>query len=303
MTTENTPPVCDYEGSTYQTEFWDQGGRDYEDKAEAVALKRLLPSRGDLLLELGAGAGRNTPRYEGYKRIVLLDYSTTQLQQARARLGDSTRYVYVAADVYRLPFVDGLFDGATLIRVLHHLAEGQAALNQVRRVMRPGGTFILEFANKQNVKAIARYMLRRQTWSPFAPEPIEFVELNYNFHPATTRAWLKQAGFAIERQLTVSHFRIWMLKRLLPTGLLVGLDSLAQLTGDWWQFSPSVFVKNRAVGEGKAAAPGAFFKCPKCGGVELAEDEAGLTCGGCGVRWGKEGGIYNFKEEVGGEAS
>jgi ubiquinone/menaquinone biosynthesis C-methylase UbiE len=298
MTTENQPPVCDYEGSTYQNEFWEKGGRDYEDQAEAVALKRLLPSRGDLLLELGAGAGRNTPRYEGYQRIVLLDYSTTQLQQARARLGASDRYIYVAADVYRLPFVPGLFDGATLIRVLHHLADGKAALHQIRQVMRPGGTFILEFANKQNVKAIARYLLRRQLWNPFSPDPIEFVELNYNFHPATTRSWLKQVGFALERQLTVSHFRIWMLKRLLPTSLLVGLDSLAQLTGNWWQFSPSVFVRNHAVGDTPVAAPGTFFKCPSCQSADLREGDSVLVCGGCGTKWGVQDGIYNFKEPV-----
>ncbi|HEX2697050.1 MAG TPA: class I SAM-dependent methyltransferase, partial [Anaerolineales bacterium] len=112
------PPVCDYEGSDYQSSFWDQGGREYEDRVEAIALKRLLPKRGRLLLELGAGAGRNTSRYFGYERIVLLDYSRTQLEQAQQRLGKSDRYVYVAADVYRLPFVDALFDAATMIRVL-----------------------------------------------------------------------------------------------------------------------------------------------------------------------------------------
>jgi ubiquinone/menaquinone biosynthesis C-methylase UbiE len=287
MDTEHIqPPVCDYEGSTYQTEFWDEGGRDYEDQAEAVALKRLLPpGGGELLLEVGAGAGRNTPRYEGYKRVVLLDYSTTQLQQARARLGNSDRYIYVAADVYRLPFVDGLFDGATLIRVIHHLADGQAALNQIRQVMRPGGMFILEFANKQNLKAIARYLLRRQNWNPFSPEPIEFVELNYNFHPATTRDWLRKAGFSIERQLTVSYFRIWMLKRILPKSLLVWMDSLAQWTGDWWQVSPSVFVKNRAAGDTEIADVGAFFKCPACGSVDLHEGDSVLACGRCEARW------------------
>ena len=56
METKNTPPVCDYEGSDYQTSFWDQGGREYEDRTEAIALKRLLPSYGNLMLELGAGA-------------------------------------------------------------------------------------------------------------------------------------------------------------------------------------------------------------------------------------------------------
>ena len=62
---------------------------------------------------MGAGAGRNTPRYAGFEQVVLLDYSRTQLRQAQERLGDSPRYIYVAADAYRLPFAPGLFDAAT----------------------------------------------------------------------------------------------------------------------------------------------------------------------------------------------
>ncbi|MCC6957481.1 MAG: class I SAM-dependent methyltransferase, partial [Anaerolineales bacterium] len=87
------PPVCDYEGSDYQTAFWEQGDRAYEDQVEALALRRLLPKAGKLLLELGAGAGRNTPRYSHFERVVLLDYSRTQLEQAQARLGRGERYV------------------------------------------------------------------------------------------------------------------------------------------------------------------------------------------------------------------
>jgi ubiquinone/menaquinone biosynthesis C-methylase UbiE len=99
------PPVINYEDSDYQISFWDQGGREYEDQVEAIALQRLLPAKGNLLLELGAGAGRNTPRYQGFERIALVDYSRTQLCQARERLGSSEKYLYVAADIYRLPFV------------------------------------------------------------------------------------------------------------------------------------------------------------------------------------------------------
>ena len=170
-----TPPICDYEGSDYQTSFWDKGGRAYEDRTEAIALQRLLPKKGRLLLELGAGAGRNTPRYHGFDRVILLDYSRTQLEQAQQRLGQSAKYFYVAADVYRLPFVDALFDGVTMIRLLHHVADVPRALLQVKNVMRPGGTFILEFANKLNLKAIFRYWLGRQKWSPFTLEPVEFA--------------------------------------------------------------------------------------------------------------------------------
>ena len=140
------PPICNYEGSDYQSSFWDKGGREYEDRVEAIALKRLLPRRGRLMLELGAGAGRNTTRYAGFERTILLDYSHTQLEQAQQRLGKSDKYIYVAADVYRLPFINGLFDAATMIRTLHHMADAPKAMEQVRNVLQPGAVFILEFA-------------------------------------------------------------------------------------------------------------------------------------------------------------
>src|SRR5262245_31124589 len=208
-------PVCDYEGSDYQTSFWDKGGREYEDRTEAIALRRLLPTpavaggareSGWLLLELGAGAGRNTPRYLGFDRIVLLDYSRTQLEQAQQRLGKPDTYIYVAADVYRLPFVDGLFDAATMIRVLHHMSEAPKALGQVKNVLGQDGVFILEYANKLNLKAILRYFLGRQTWSPFTREPVEFVKLNFDFHPKAIQNWLESLGFRIEKTLALSYF-------------------------------------------------------------------------------------------------
>ncbi|MCX6067689.1 MAG: methyltransferase domain-containing protein [Chloroflexi bacterium] len=297
-----TPPVCDYEGSDYQTSFWDQGGRQYEDRAEAIALKRLLPARGKLLLELGAGAGRNTPRYTGYERIVLLDYSRTQLQQARARLGDSPRYIYVAADIYKLPFIDALFDGATMIRTLHHMAEAPKALTQVRQVLTPGATFILEYANKLNLKAILRYWLGKQSWSPFTLEPVEFAALNFDFHPHAIRQWLAELGFSIEKTLTVSHFRIGALKRLLPAGFLAGLDGLIQPTGALFQVSPSVFL--RAVTSPSSQALPApetvlsLFRCPECGAQPLQDHGDHLSCPGCAQKWAFRDGIYDFREAL-----
>ena len=169
-------PVCDYEGSNYQAEFWDKGEREYEDRVERIALNAFLPGAGQLCLEVGAGAGRLTPMLaERFKQVVLVDYSRTQMEQARARLGSDDRgngrYTFVAANVYQLPFAPGVFDGATMIRVIHHLTDVPAALKEIRSVM-ASGTFILEFANKRNWKAILRYLLRRQAWSPFTPEPV-----------------------------------------------------------------------------------------------------------------------------------
>ena len=297
MTSER-PPVCDYEGSDYQTSFWEQGGREYEDRVEQVALQRLLPASGKLLLELGAGAGRNTPRYHRFERVVLLDYSRTQLEQARERLGDSPRYVYVVADIYRLPFVPGLFDAATMIRTLHHMADPPLALMAVRQTLQPEATFILEFANKLNLKAILRYVTRRQHWSPFTLEPVEFAALNFDFHPRAVRLWLKECNFAIQRQLTVSHFRIGLLKRLLPLEMLVKMDALIQFTGAWWQLTPSVFVRSKAVGDTPRAAAEAFFRCPECGGDGFDEKEDALVCRLCGRNWAFRDGIYDFRQPI-----
>jgi len=290
------PPICDYEGSDYQATFWDQGERQYEDQTEARALQVLLPERGRLLLDVGAGAGRNTPRYAGFDRIVLLDYSRTQLAQAQARLGRSERYAYVAGDVYRLPFVPGLFDTAVMIRVIHHMADAPAALRQLRAVLRPEAAFILEFANKLNLKAIGRWLLRRQNWNPFDPDPIEFAALNFDFHPRTMLRWLRQADLQPEAIRALSYFRLPLLKRLAPGGLLVALDALLQPTGQFAQLSPSIFVRARAVGDGPIAPPEKFFRCPACGSDELNETGDHVRCARCDRRWPVRDGIYDFKE-------
>jgi ubiquinone/menaquinone biosynthesis C-methylase UbiE len=294
--TQKPPPVIDYEGSTYQTSFWEKGGREYEDRVEAVAMKRLLPEKGDLLLEVGAGAGRNTPRYHGYKRVVLLDYARSQLLQAQERLGKNNRYVFVAADAYRLPFIPGLFDAATMIRTLHHMSDISLALAQIRSVLKPGAVFILEYANKQNLKSILRYLFRRQNWNPFTEEPVEFAALNFDFHPRHIHHTLKDKGFTIERQLSVSHFRIDLFKKVIPTGVLVGLDSLAQLTGNWWQLTPSVFL--RAVAEGDYPPPAniGFFRCIECGHFPLKEVGEQINCECCGRHWMINQGIYDFRQ-------
>jgi len=257
------------------------------------------------LLELGAGAGRNTPRYRGFDRIVLLDYSRTQLEQAQQRLGKSDKYIYVAANVYHLPFIAGLFDAATMIRVLHHMADAPKALGQVKNVLGSDGVFILEYANKLNLKAILRYLLGRQKWSPFTLEPVEFVKLNFDFHPGAIRLWLENLGFIIEKTLTLSHFRMGLLKRIVPAGLLVFLDSLFQWTGAWWQFTPSVFVRAKSGERGARSVPPykednilSCFKCPDCGHAPLMNKNDFLECSSCRKKWGVKDGIYDFREPV-----
>ena len=289
--------ICDYEGSSYRTDFWEGQGREYEDLAERIALRKLLPPAGARLLEVGAGFGRLADLYEGYREVVLLDYSKSMLRQAQERWGRG-KCIYVAANLYAMPFVDSLFDTTVTVRVLHHVQDIPAALREVRRVLRPAGVYVLEYANKRHLKAVLRYLLGRQSWSPFALEPYEFVELNYDFHPSWMKARLREAGFAIGRELAVSSFRLPFLKRLIPPRPLAALDGLLQGPTASLKLAPSVFVRARVEKEDAPAEGEGFFCCPGCHGTDLIEAEEVLTCRGCGRGWAIDDGIYDFKKPV-----
>jgi SAM-dependent methyltransferase/DNA-directed RNA polymerase subunit RPC12/RpoP len=292
-------PICDYEGSAYCTEFWGHG-RGYEDAVERAALRVLLPPTGRRLIEIGGGYGRLADLYRGYDEVVLFDYALSQLQQGyelwgEAGPGGRPRYTYVAGDFYRLPFAPGLFDTVTIVRTLHHAADAPAVLQGVAQILAPGGTFVLEFASKHNLKALLRYMVRRQDWSPFDREPVEFATLNFDFHPAWMRARLSEAGLRVQDVRTVSHFRLGLLKRLVPTRVLVALDRLLQPTGKLWQLTPSVLVRCTASTDKPAAPPGTFFRCTACGSTMLVDEGKALACTDCAARFAVRDGIYDFK--------
>jgi SAM-dependent methyltransferase len=264
-------------------------------------LRRLLPPRGRRLIDIGAGFGRLAAEYHGYQQVVLFDYSRSLLREAQTHLGQDPRFVFVAGSWYQMPFVESLFDTLVQVRTIHHAADVPTLVAELARIASPQADYILEFANKQNLKAILRYGLRRQAWSPFAPDPVEFVELNFDFHPRWIREQLTAAGFQPGRILTVSHFRLPWLKRLIPAGILAAVDGLAQWTGRWWQFAPSVFVHSRLNKECAAAAEGLFFACPACRTHLLGAPVDGrLVCSGegCGRSWRVDDGLYDFKEPI-----
>jgi SAM-dependent methyltransferase len=291
------PQVIDYEGSDYQQRFWEQGGRAYEDLAERIALRKLLPPAGRRLVEFGAAFGRLADLYGGYQQVLLLDYSRSLLRQAQARLGVGGRFVYVAANLYKLPLAAGVVDTAVMVRVMHHLADVPGALAQIRRSLAPGGAFIAEYASKRHLKSMARHALRRQDWSPYDTAPYEFVPLNFDFHPAWMSEQLRAAGFRIDRELAVSHFRLPLLKRLIPAPTLAAMDGAVQQVGALWKLTPSVFVRCAAPGARPASLPAELFRCPECAGA-LAPGDASLDCVSCGRRWPAHDHLYDFKKPL-----
>lgn len=293
-----SPEVMDYEGSDYQERFWGSGERDYEDQAERIALRKLVPSSGRRLVEFGAAFGRLADLYSGYDQVILLDYSRSLLEQARARLGIDPRFVYVAANLYKLPLVDAVVDTGVIVRVVHHLTDVPAALAEIRRTIAPGGALVAEYASKRHLKSIARYALRRQQWSPFDPTPYEFVPLNFDFHPDWMTAQFEVTGLTVEQELAVSHFRIAPLKRLVPARTLAAADGAIQAVGARWKLTPSVFVRCRVPGTSPGILPASLFQCPECQGA-LTSNAESMDCSVCGRRWPVRAGIFDFKEPLG----
>lgn len=291
------PRICDYEGSDYRTRFWENQGRDYEDAIERRALHQLLPAQGKRLIEVGAAFGRLVDAYHNFEQIVLLDYSFSQLQYARQQYGDE-RFIYVACDAYHMPFKPAIFDCVTMIRVLHHFENVPAVFEQIRPTLTDEGVFVLEFANKRNLKAMLRHTLRRQTWHPNTLEPVEFVELNFNFHPDYIDDALRQAHFVPQTYLPVSWLRLGLVKRFLPLSALMSLDALLQRTK--WRVAPSIFTRNHVNGQ---SAPSnlhlqgdELFVCPRTKSPLTREGDTLRSPEG--LRWQIRDGIYDFKTPV-----
>ncbi len=292
--TSGCPPICDYEGSRYQTDFWAGQEREYEDAAERIALKHLLPPQGRRLIEIGAGFGRLADLYRGYDQVILLDYARSQLRQAQEYLGNG-RFIYVAGDLYNLPLADASVDTVVTVRVLHHVKDLTAAFAQIGRILRPGGAYVLEFANKRHLKAIGRYLLRRQGENPFSLEPYEFVELNLDFHPVYVAARLGEAGFHIDTERAVSTFRLPALKRRVAPNLLATIDGWLQRPTARFKLAPSIFLRTHIDKPGFRRLSDTLWRCPNCSSTDLTETPDALNCGFCGARWPIDQGIYHFR--------
>ena len=98
---------------------------------------------GGAVLDVGCGTGVLTLALaeRGFE-VVAVDHSPEMLAIARrkaAEAGLSPRIRFEEGDVTRLRFADDSFAGATAQGVLHHLADPAASLDEIKRVVRPGG--------------------------------------------------------------------------------------------------------------------------------------------------------------------
>ena len=124
----------------------------------AKHLRPILERPDALVLDLCCGTGDLTfaLAHAGRARIVGADFAHTMIVRARAKGeqlqsadGDRspTRMSFFEADALRLPFADATFDLVTSAFGFRNLANYEAGLREIHRVLKPGGTIaILEFA-------------------------------------------------------------------------------------------------------------------------------------------------------------
>lgn len=163
------------------------------------ALAREHPAR---VLDIGCGTGRLAERLveEGVPSVVGCDFSAGMLEHAATRLAphvaNGARAALVRGDATRLPFADGSFDAAVSTEAFHWFPDQDAALRELRRVLRPRALLLLALV------------------SP----PFEFIadafEIGMNLvgqplswtTPSRLAAQVTAAGFRVERQRRI--FRI-----------------------------------------------------------------------------------------------
>lgn len=111
------------------------------------------------ILEIGIGTGLNLPHYPGaVERITGLDANPGMLRKLEARRDARVRPVL--ANASEMPFGDDRFDTVVSTHTLCSLPDRAAALAEVRRVLKPGGRFLLLEHGRSPDPKVARWQKR-----------------------------------------------------------------------------------------------------------------------------------------------
>ncbi|MEV6608917.1 class I SAM-dependent methyltransferase [Kutzneria sp. NPDC051319] len=228
--------------------YWD--GRDYENAAEQAAIRRLLHGRHfTSAADVGGGYGRLCLLLQEFAdRVTLAEPSSRQLEIAATFLADHPRIEHRQMQADALSFADSSLDLLTMIRVMHHIPEPSTEFSEIARVLRPGGTAVIEVANLAHARNRVRYLLRGQR-IPHLPVDIrseanrhddEIAFVNHN--PHTVIEQLARAGLRTERLLSVSNLRSTTLKKVLSHRVHVAAEVACQRVLAHTFFGPSVFL-------------------------------------------------------------
>ncbi len=238
-----------YDDPQFQySDFW--SSREYEHRSELIALDQLLGGRKfTTAVDIGGGFGRLTRWLAGRcQKVYLVEPSVKMRQLARKKLGQSPRIFIRAGQAQDTNLPKSCAELVIMVRVLHHLPNPGPAIEEIRRILKPKGLVVVEFANSLH------FMARIKSWltgRPILPGPVEKRHpgniaagtIPYvNHHPVAVQKQLLRQGFRILKILSVSNFRKPVVKKLIPINVLLGLESRSQESLAALYFGPSIFI-------------------------------------------------------------
>lgn len=233
--------------------YWD--GRDYEQAAEEIMINHMLGGRKfKHAVDVGGGYGRLSVVLRQFAdKVTLAEPSQQQLDIAKGFLKGNTNIDMKLAQAEKLPFDDGEIDLALVVRVIHHLPNPIPAFEEINRVLKKDGYFLIEFANYANFKNRIKHAVKLKKL-PVDPVDIRSEQNKrddvipfVNHNPKTVRKQLAQSGFKLEKTLSVSNFRSPTIKKILPKSLLVKLEKVSQKPLAKSHFGPSTVYLLRKV--------------------------------------------------------
>ncbi len=176
---------------TWDTRAYARNGAFVQDLADGV-VEWLAPQRGERILDLGCGDGRLTERILAAGADVEgVDASPTMIEAARAR-----GIKAIEAKAEQLPYDDTSFDAVFSNAALHWVRDQDAMMDQVHRVLKPGGRFVAEMGGHGNIAAI-----RVGLMAVLARHGYGDREDGVNYYPTQElyRDRLEKHGFNVER--------------------------------------------------------------------------------------------------------
>ena len=170
--------------------LYDQKSASAERRWMGERRRRLLAGARGAVLEIGGGTGANLAHYRNVDRVTIAEPDRFMRNRIGPKLEEARVPVQVsAAGAEALPYPDGSFDTVVSTLVLCTVPDQEAALDEVRRVLRPGGR-LLFIEHVRAAGSAARWQDRL--------EPL-WKRLLGGCHPnRDTVAAIEEAGFEIE---------------------------------------------------------------------------------------------------------
>jgi SAM-dependent methyltransferase len=170
--------------------LYDRVGASAERRWMGARRRRLLAGARGAVLEIGGGTEANLAHYPDVDRVTIAEPDPFMRSRIGPKLEGARVPVEVsAAGAEALPFPDGSFDTVVSTLVLCTVPDQAAALDEVRRILRPGGR-LLFIEHVRAAGSMARWQDRL--------EPL-WRRLFGGCHPnRDTVAAIEDAGFEIE---------------------------------------------------------------------------------------------------------